>query len=103
MPTENQFDEMDADPALARRAAKLALAKQLQEQANPIRLSVANSARKTPATLVMLTPLAAWHHLCAKTGASISLVSFYRWIRNGRVCAIRMGRKFYVPVQILDE
>ena len=59
--------------------------------------------RKTPATPLMLTPTAAWRILCARTGGGIALGTFYRWIRDGRICTIRLGKKILVPVQMLDE
>jgi excisionase family DNA binding protein len=60
-------------------------------------------SRKTPATPLMLTPTAAWRTLCARTGGGIALGSFYRWIRDGRIFSIRMGRKILVPVETMDE
>ena len=59
-------------------------------------------SRKSPATPLMMNPTAAWRMLCAKTGGGIALGTFYRWIRDGRVCTIRMGGKILVPAQILD-
>jgi hypothetical protein len=59
--------------------------------------------RKTPATPLMMNPTAAWRMICARTGAGIALGSFYRWIRDGRVCAIRMGAKILVPVSVVDH
>jgi hypothetical protein len=50
----------------------------------------------------MLNPTAAWRVLCARTGGGIALGTFYRWIRDGRMTAIRMGKKIQVPVQMLD-
>lgn len=102
-PSEKQIAGMGAERSRAPRNTKLTLAKQFRASANPVRLSVAHRARITPVSPVMLTPVAAWHHFCAKTGGSISLISFYRWIRNGRVCAVRVGKKFYVPLGILDD
>lgn len=59
-------------------------------------------SKKSPATPLMMNPTAAWRMLCAKTGGGIALGTFYRWIRDGRVCAIRMGGKILVPAQILE-
>lgn len=58
-------------------------------------------SKKSPATPLMMNPTAAWRMLCAKTGGGIALGTFYRWIRDGRVCAIRMGGKILVPAEIL--
>lgn len=60
-------------------------------------------SRRCPATPLMMKPTAAWRLLCAKTGGSISLGTFYRWIRDGRVCTIRMGKRIMVPVQMLNQ
>jgi hypothetical protein len=60
------------------------------------------AGRTTPATPLMMSPTAAWRMFCCKTGGSVSLVTFYRWIREGRVCAIRTGRKIHVPIHMLD-
>ncbi len=105
MSSEEQIHEVGTERSQARGGAKLTSTKQIHRPANPIHLggTQGRDTRTTPATLRMLTPLAAWHHLCAKTGGTISLVSFYRWIRNGRVCAVRLGRRCYVPIQILDD
>jgi hypothetical protein len=102
-PSEKQFDEMGSERSRATPGTELTLAKPFEAPGNPVYLSVAHRARITPVSPVMLTPVAAWHHFCARTGGSISLMSFYRWIRNGKVCAVRVGKKFYVPLRILDE
>jgi excisionase family DNA binding protein len=68
-----------------------------QTSAPPLRPS-----RKTPATPLMLTPTAAWRTLCSRTGGGIALGTFYRWIRDGRICTIRLGKKILVPAQMLD-
>jgi len=102
-PSEEQFDEVGAERSRAPRATKLTLPGQRKPPAQPVYLSPTHRARITPVSPMMLPPVAAWHHFCARTGGSISLVSFYRWIRNGRVCAVRVGRKFFVPLGILDE
>jgi len=60
-------------------------------------------SRKTPAHPTMLNPTAAWRLLCARTGGGIALGTFYRWIRDGRVVSIRMGRKILVPVAMMDQ
>jgi hypothetical protein len=69
-----------------------------RDSAEPLRPS-----RKTPATPQMMNPTAAWRVLCAKTGGGISLGTFYRWIRDGRIYTIRMGKKkIMVPNHMLD-
>ena len=102
-PSEEQKDQTGTRRARALRDAGVTLPRQHKATAAPVYLSPAQRARITPVSPLMLQPVAAWHHFCARTGGSISLVSFYRWIRNGRVCAVRVGRKFYVPLGILDE
>ncbi|HLY61747.1 MAG TPA: hypothetical protein VKV95_13450 [Terriglobia bacterium] len=59
-------------------------------------------SRRSPATPLMMNPTAAWRLLCAKTGGGIALATFYRWIRDGRVCTIRLGKKILVPRHLLD-
>jgi hypothetical protein len=52
---------------------------------------------------VMLTPAAARRSLCARTGATIAMVTFYRWLRDGRVYSIRLGQRIFVPQAALDD
>jgi hypothetical protein len=52
---------------------------------------------------VMLSPAAAWRALCARTGCCIAKVTFYRWLRNGRVYSIRLGQRIFIPQPALDE
>jgi excisionase family DNA binding protein len=51
----------------------------------------------------MLTPFHAWRLLRRRTGGEISRTTFYRWIRNGNVYAVRLGHRFYVPYPSLEE
>jgi excisionase family DNA binding protein len=51
----------------------------------------------------MLTPTHAWRLLCRRTGARISLTTFYRWLNSGRVSAVRVGYRFLVPLPMLEE
>jgi hypothetical protein len=50
----------------------------------------------------MLRPTNAWRSLCAKTGGSIARVTFYRWLRTGRVYSIRLGQRIFIPQAALD-
>jgi hypothetical protein len=51
----------------------------------------------------MLSPTRAWKLLCARTGGSIARVTFYRWVRNGKVFSIRLGERIFVPEAALEE
>ena len=51
----------------------------------------------------MLSPAAAWRSLCARTGGFITLATFYRWLRNGKVYSIRLGQRIFVPREALDD
>jgi excisionase family DNA binding protein len=61
------------------------------------------NSKKAPAPLPMLTAINAWRLLCRRTGGSISLTTFYRWINSGRVGAIRIGSRFLIPLPMLEE
>jgi hypothetical protein len=51
----------------------------------------------------MLSPTRAWKSLCARTGGSIARVTFYRWVRNGKVYSIRLGERIFVPATALED
>ncbi len=51
----------------------------------------------------MLSPSSAWRSLCARTGGCIAKVTFYRWLRNGRVYSIRLGQRIFIPQTVLDD
>jgi hypothetical protein len=53
--------------------------------------------------VTMLSPTRAWRLLCARTGGVIALVTFYRWVRNGRVFSIRMGPRIFIPQPALED
>ena len=59
--------------------------------------------RSASTPLPMLTPTHAWRLLCRRTGGSVSLTTFYRWIRSGQVGAVRLGSRFLIPLPILEE
>jgi len=61
------------------------------------------NSKKAPAPLPMLSPTSAWRLLCRRTGGSISLTTFYRWINSGRIGAIRVGNRFLIPLPMLEE
>ena len=52
---------------------------------------------------LMLSPVAAWRALCARTGGFITKVTFYRWLRNGRLYSIRLGQRIFIPKTALDD
>ncbi len=51
----------------------------------------------------MLQVPAAWHSLCARTGGAVALVTFYRWLRQGRIYSFRLGWRIFVPRDALDD
>lgn len=51
----------------------------------------------------MLSPAAAWRSLCARTGGLVALVTFYRWVRCGKVYSIRLGKRIFIPREALDD
>jgi hypothetical protein len=53
--------------------------------------------------LAMLNPTSAWRSLCARTGGSIARVTFYRWLRNGKVYSIRLGQRIFIPEAALED
>ena len=53
--------------------------------------------------VTMFPPPRAWHILCERTGARVSLVTFYRWVRNGKVFSIRMGQRIFIPQPALED
>ncbi len=55
-----------------------------------------------PAASVLSTH-SAWRILRRRTGAAISRATFYRWLRSGRLSAIRLGSRIYIPLPALDE
>jgi hypothetical protein len=57
----------------------------------------------TERDFIMLSPAAAWRSLCARTGGSIAKVTFYRWLRNGKVYSIRLGQRIFIPQAALDD
>ena len=63
----------------------------------------AQNPTSASSALPMLTPAHAWRLLCRRTGGSISLTTFYRWINSGRVGAVRVGFRFLVPLPMLEE
>ncbi|HEV2351029.1 MAG TPA: helix-turn-helix domain-containing protein [Terriglobia bacterium] len=58
---------------------------------------------RAPKTPLMLSPHQAWRLICAKTGGSIAKSTFVRWIRDGKVPAVRLGRKIFVPIKMLND
>jgi len=61
------------------------------------------NSKSPPPALPMLTPTHAWRLLCRRTGGSVSLSTFYRWINSGQVGAVRVGLRFLIPLPMLEE
>jgi hypothetical protein len=51
----------------------------------------------------MLSPSRAWQLLCQRTGATVCLATFYRWLSNGKVYSVRLGFRIYVPTTALEH
>jgi hypothetical protein len=68
-----------------------------------VRRRTYNEAARAPATPLMMKPFQAWQQLCARTGASIGLGTFYAWIRQLRICSVRVGWKIFIPIPELDR
>jgi Helix-turn-helix domain len=51
----------------------------------------------------MLSPTTAWRALCKRTGGSIARVTFYRWVRTGKVFSIRLGQRIFIPQAALED
>lgn len=70
----------------------------------------ANSARgvsgrffSPPAPEGAVTAASAWRNICARTGCSVTLSKFYKWIRVGRIRAIRVRGNYYIRIKTLDK
>jgi excisionase family DNA binding protein len=59
--------------------------------------------KQASSALPMLTAASAWRLFCRRTGGSVSRTTFYRWIRSGRVGAVRVGFRFLIPLPMLEE
>jgi hypothetical protein len=53
--------------------------------------------------VAMLPPPRAWQILCQRTGGRVSLVTFYRWLRSGKIYSIRLGQRIFIPVMALED
>lgn len=56
-----------------------------------------------PGGTPMLSPYNAWRILERRTGVNVGRSTFYRWVQTGRVLALRMGNKIFVPWPELDH
>ena len=55
-----------------------------------------------PKSPEMVTPRNAWRRLCGHTGCEVDIRTFYRWIGNGRLYTVRLGRSIFVPLSALE-
>ncbi len=90
-------------PLNAKPGRKRLLAKAVPDAAQVVSHGLPDKSHRAPATPLMVTPIQAWHTLCARTGGGVNLHSFYRWIEQGRVYSVRMGRRIFVPIEALDD
>ena len=56
-----------------------------------------------PAAPLAFTIPAAWRRLCRKTGCTMTLRCFYKWVLKGRVDSVRMGAKIFIRAEVLDR
>jgi len=57
-----------------------------------------------PATAApLLTVVHAWRMLCRRTGGQVSRTTFYRWINEGRLNAVRLGYRFMIPLAEIER
>jgi hypothetical protein len=75
----------------------------LENSSGPSPVSQRPDALHDARVMPMLPPMRAWRILCARTGGSIALVTFYRWLRNGRIYSIRMGQRIFIPQPALED
>ncbi len=52
---------------------------------------------------VMLSPEHALEVLDARLGIAVGRSTFYRWVHSGRVFAIKLGGKIYVPLAEMES
>jgi len=90
------------DYTIALPRVKVPITDAMAEEPRGISNGPADKLRQTPATPLMLTPTLAWRRLCAKTGGGVTIQTFYRWIGNGSLYSVRMGRKIFVPADKVD-
>lgn len=62
-----------------------------------------HSAENNAAGSEMFPPRTAWRIVCQRTRSPLSLGSFYRWIGTGKVYAVRLGYRIYVPRTALED
>ena len=56
-----------------------------------------------PSPPAMLTPRVALLRLRAGTGCPIARETLYLWLKEGKIYAVRMGGRIYIPVEALDD
>lgn len=56
-----------------------------------------------PAPPGTVTVAAAWRSLFARTGCGVTRAGFGKWIRVGRIRAIRVHGNYYVRIKTLDK
>ena len=56
-----------------------------------------------PAAPLAFTIPAAWRSLCRRTGCTMTLRCFYKWVLKGRVHSVRMGAKIFIRAEVLDQ
>ena len=51
----------------------------------------------------MLAPATALRILCRRTGGTLSKATFYRWISDGRIRSVRLGKHILIPFPVLED
>lgn len=95
--------ETRAEPLTAGPDVKVRLTETNARAAERISRGPADKSRQAPATPLMLTPTVAWRRLCAKTGGGVTIQTFYRWLGNGSIYSVRLGKRIFVPIDKVDD
>lgn len=95
--TEPSVEMNEGMPAPANASKKKTV-----EERNEARRRYVLSLRAPEAPL-MLSTRQAWKRLCAQTGGSVAKSTFVRWIRDGKIPAVRLGRNIFVPIPIMEK
>jgi hypothetical protein len=94
--------EIKPDYTFGAPRVKVRLTKPIPRAAQHISTVPPDNLRQTPATPLMLTPTLAWRRLCARTGGGVTIQCFYRWIGNGSLYSVRLGKRIFVPIDKVD-
>lgn len=75
----------------------------LDTPSGPLNTQLASQRTPTAQGTFMLRPKRAWKMLCARTGGRVSLMTFYRWLKNGKIYSVRIGYRIFVPRSSVED